>query len=117
MRSLAIANADQPVVVATVDLVSGTNECGELPLIFWDPHNCTQTLYNSATNACQFTMQGTVRLGFERLLYKLIMEGEARETSVVVPKIARERGFRRVQVGMGVEPDNADRRVMFCDRW
>jgi len=48
-----------PLVKKSVQLV---NDVQALPIIEADAHKCTQVFYNLVTNACKFTMQGTITL-------------------------------------------------------
>jgi len=61
MSKMAMDKSSKSLVKPTVELI---NKCAEqsLPIVPGCPHKCTQLLYNLVTNACKFTMAGSVTI-------------------------------------------------------
>ncbi|CAE8655762.1 unnamed protein product [Polarella glacialis] len=93
MTSLAVDKANRPLVRTSVRLVNNVSKLDKIPMVLGDPYKCTQLLYNLVTNACKFTMAGSVTIQAEVNDDQSRVEIQVIDTGSGIPEDAQKRIF------------------------
>lgn len=94
MSRMAVDKAGKPLIKAGVELKNCTRDIGKVPLVKGNPYKCTQMIYNLLTNACKFTVSGSVFVCAKHIKEQSILEVSVVDTGCGISPEAQKRIFK-----------------------
>eukprot|EP00435_Cladocopium_sp_Y103_P011004 s3117_g2.t2 len=94
MSRMAVDKANKPLIKAGVELKNCTRDIGKVPIVKGNPYKCTQMIYNLLTNACKFTVNGSVSVCAKHIKEQSILEISVVDTGCGISPEAQKRIFK-----------------------